>query len=219
MSQPTNPGSLSPTGWWQCRALRADGSPDWFAVVWSADQADGVRLELPSAEAAELVGENAVCVAHYDDLGAVSRLAVTPHGAPKAPRLWFAELTEPDGTPPAVNLLAFSGHGIEPDSLIDQIGLPDVAVTSSDQVGAIRWYPGTGEVDQVYVSPRMRRQNIGGALVAATSALSLARGWPRLWGDGQRTAMGDRWRNASPWAHRAAELTNLAPPMTPFEDR
>jgi GNAT superfamily N-acetyltransferase len=219
MSRSTEPGSSARPGWWQCRALRADGTPDWFAVVWSTDQADGVRLERPAEAAFELVGENAVCVAYYDDRGAVSRLAVTPRGAEKAPPLWFAEFTEPDGTPPAVSLVAFSGHGVEPDTLIDQERLRDVEVTSPDQLGAIRWYPGTGEVDQVYVSPRMRRRTIGGALIAATSALSLARGWPRLWGDGQRTAMGDRWRNASPWAHRAAELTHLAPPMTPFEER
>jgi GNAT superfamily N-acetyltransferase len=219
MPQPTDPGGSARVGWWQCRALRADGAPDWFAVVWSADQADGVRLELPAAEAADLVGDNAVCIAHYDDLAEVSRLVVTPHGAPQAPAMWFAEFDEPHEAPPAVNLVAFSGHGIEAGSLLDAEQLRSLPVASSDQLGAMRWYPGTGEVDQVYVSPRMRRRTIGGALVAATSALSLARGWPRLWGDGQRTAMGDRWRNASPWAHRAAELTHLAPPMTPFEDR
>jgi GNAT superfamily N-acetyltransferase len=210
---------LARPGWWQCRALSADGRPAWFAVVWSTDQADGVRLELPTVDASAVVGEDAVCVAHYDDHGAVTSLAVTRRGAPKAPPLWFAELTEPDAAPPAVSLVAFSGHGIDAGTLLDRGHLHDVEVTSPDQVGAIRWYPATGEVDQVYVSPQLRRRNIGGALVAASSALSLARDRPRLWGDGQRTAMGDRWRNASPWAHRTAELTHLAPPMTPFDER
>jgi hypothetical protein len=31
--------------------------------------------------------------------------------------------------------------------------------------------------------------------------------------------MGDRLRNASPLASWAADLTHLAPPMTPFEER
>ena len=199
--------------------MRADGTAAWFAVVWSSDQADGVRLELPVGDASEAVGEDAVCVAAYDDGGEVTALAVTPRGAPKAPPMWFAELTEPDGTPPAVTLVAFSGHGVAPATLVDRAHLREIEVKSPDQVGAIRWYPATGEVDQVYVSPQLRRRTIGGALVAASSALSLARDWPRLWGDGQRTALGDRWRNASPWAHRTADLTHLAPPMTPFDER
>ena len=45
-------------------------------------------------------------------------------------------------------------------------------------------------------------------------------GTRRLWADGQRTADGDRLRNANPdWAPRAADLTHLAPPMTPFDQR
>jgi hypothetical protein len=63
----------------------------------------------------------------------------------------------------------------------------------------VRWYQGTGEVDQVYVAPTQRRQGIGS--------------------DGQRTALGDRWRSTSDWAHRTAPLNHLAPPMTPLDQR
>lgn len=206
-------------GWWQCLALGSDGSPSWFAVVWSQDRPDGARIELPEDEARGVVGLNAVCVAHYDTDAAVRSLEVTARGAPKAPPLWFAELPEPDATPPAAVLVTFSGHGVDAGAIVDRVALREVDVKSADQLGAVRWYPATGEVDQIYVSPDHRRRSIGSALIAASSALTLARGCPRLWGDGQRTALGDRWRNASPWSHRAAELTNLAPPMTPFDQR
>jgi len=56
-----------------------------------------------------------------------------------------------------------------------------------------------------------------------TDALRENRAWDvRAWftdPDGQRTADGERVRNASTWAHRAVDQTHLAPPMTPFEDR
>ena len=99
------------------------------------------------------VGDDSFCVAGYDRDGAVVSLAVTRLAAPKAPPLWFAELTEPDATPPAINLVAFSGHGVAAERLLDRAALREVSVVSADQLGAARWYPATGEVDQVYVHP------------------------------------------------------------------
>jgi GNAT superfamily N-acetyltransferase len=118
--------------------------------------------------------------------------------------------------PPATNLIAFAGHGVQPGTLLDAAGLRG-RVTSTDQLGAIRWFPATGEVDQVYVDPAWRRRSVGNALINAASALTYAREWPRMWGDGQRTEIGEHFRNASPWRARTAELTDLAPPMTPDE--
>jgi GNAT superfamily N-acetyltransferase len=81
----------------------------------------------------------------------------------------------------------------------------------------VRWYPATGEVDQIYVQPAWRRRSIATGLIVAAGALSAARDWPRPWGDGQRTQLGEELRNAADWKHRAAELTHIAPPMTPVE--
>lgn len=214
------PLSESPKdGLWQCLAVRADGTPAWFAVVWSDHLPDDKRVELAEADALEVIGDRTMCIAHYADDGSVATLAVTPLLAPKAPPLWFAEITEPDSAPPASNLVAFSGHDVDPGSLLDPDRLRDVAVKSSDQVAAIRWYPATGEAEQIYVAPDWRRRSIGTAIPLAGSTLNLARGLPRFWGDGQRTAMGDRLAKASPYSHRFAELTHLAPPMTPFDQR
>lgn len=217
----SDPGKPDPGngGLWQCRALRADGSPAWLAVVWSTDRPDGERVDLPEAEASELIGDRTLCSARYNDAGAVISLFVTPLGASKAPPMWFAELTEPDATPPAISLVAFTGHHVDAGTLLDREHLQEVAVVSSDQVGAVRWYPATGEIDQVYVAPASRRQTIGSALVVAAGTLNVARDRARVWTDGQRTAMGDRMSKASPFRHRAAELTHLAPPMTPFDQR
>lgn len=148
-------------------------------------------------------------------------LLIMPLVARRSPPLWFAEVRESTARPPAVHLIAFASGGLAggpaPGSLLDESAVTNVNVTSDDQVGALRWYPATGEVDQVYVQPAWRRRGISGALIIGAGALSVARGWPRLWGDGQRTVQGEQLRNASPWRHRAADLTHTAPPMTPGE--
>lgn len=215
----TDPAPTTPPGFWHCRALDADGRPLWFAVVRSDAHADAERVDLPEPEALAAVGDDAFCVARFGVRGEVTGLSVMALGAPKAPPLWFVELAEPAATPPAISLVAFSGHGVDPGRLLDLTALSDVAVRTEDQLGATRWYPATGEVDQVYVQPARRRQSIGTALMVAAGTLTVVRGGPRIWGDGQRTAMGDRWRNASPWASWGAELTHLAPPMTPIDQR
>lgn len=162
------------------------------------------------------MGADAVCIADYDDERRVTALRVTPRGAPKAPPLWFVEVRESAGRPPAVSLVAFTGHDVPPGSLRDDTG--GTSATSADQVGAVRWYPASGEVDQVYVQQAWRRRTVGSALVAAAVALGYARDWPRMWSDGQRTELGERFRNGSEWRYRTADLTNLAPPMTPGDE-
>jgi GNAT superfamily N-acetyltransferase len=214
---PTGADGSTPAGWWHCVAVDDDRVPVWFAVVWSDRHPDGDRVELLAEAAAREVGDDAVCVASYDDSSRVTGLRVGARGAPKAPPLWFVEYRESTARPPAVSLMAFSGHGTAPGSLVDQVDVADLPVSGSDQLGAVRWYPATGEVDQVYVQPEWRRRTMAGALIGAAAALSYARSWPRLWGDGQRTEQGEGLRNASAWWHRAADLTHIAPPMTPGE--
>ncbi len=220
MSASADSGPQVPLGgFWHCRSLRADGSVAAFAVVRSERHADGERIDLPEHDAAAQIGHDALCVIKIDPSGRIERLAPTPLAAPKAPPLWFAEFTQPDDRPPAVGLMAFTGHDVAAGTLVDRAELRGLSVTGADQLGALRWWPESGEVDQIYVSPKWRRRSIGTALLVAGGSLSVARGGHRLWGDGQRTSDGERMRKASQWSHRAEPLTNLAPPMTPFDER
>lgn len=214
-TEPGQSGRLGQSGWWQCVVVGAATRPVQFALVWSDQHPDGARMSLAQHDAAVAIGDDAVCVATYDDAEQVTHLQVTPRASPKAPPLWFAEIRESTARPPAVNLLAFTGHDQASGILLDQVDVANLKVGSADQLGAVRWYPATGEVDQIYVQPQWRRQSVAGALIAAAATLSTARGWPRLWGDGQRTELGEQWRATNPWRSRAAELTHVAPPMTP----
>ena len=201
---------------WQCDIAAHDDEPRRLVVVQSSQYADGARVQLAGSSARSAIADRGWCVVTYaeDRIVAVSPTALA---APKAPPLWFAELRESGARPPAVNLLAFTGHGRAAGVLLDAGQLTNVDVTTVDQLGALRWYPATGEVDQLYVQPDWRRRSIAGALIAAAGGLTLARDWPRLWTDGQRTAMGEALRNSSTWRHRAEPLTHLAPPMTPVD--
>lgn len=116
-----------------------------------------------------------------------------------------------------MHLVAFSEHGVAEGTLVEATDLADIAVKGEDQLGAVRWYPASGEVDQVYVTPSWRRRTVAGALLTAAGTLSVARGWARLWGDGQRTELGEQLVAGAIWSHRAAPLTHTAPPMTPDE--
>lgn len=209
-----------PQGWWYCRSVRADGSTSAFFAVRSSLHADGVQVDLPEADAAQVIGDDALSEVRLDPAGVVTLLHVTPLVAAKAPPLWFAELDQPDASPPTRHVVGFSGHGIEPGRLVDRQQLREIDVTSADQVGALQWYPATGEIVQVYVAPDWRRRHVATAVMMAGGALHLARGGAqRLWADGQRTALGDRFAKRATWEHRAAPLTHLAPPMTPFDQR
>lgn len=211
--RPVVPERSLGAGWWQCLAVNADGRPAWLAVVGSARHPAGKRVELLVPAAEREIGDDAAAVAEFDAEGRVVRLRGGPSGSPTA--MWFAEIQETSRRPPATNLVAFPANARAAGDLLDEAALSGTGVRSADQLGAVRWYPATGEVDQIYVQPSWRRRRVGSALIAAAAALSYARGWPRLWSDGQRTELGERFRNASPWRGRTAELTHLAPPMTP----
>jgi GNAT superfamily N-acetyltransferase len=200
-------------------AVDSDRRPVWFALASSDRHPDAARVELLTGAAEREIGEDAVCIATYDDLGRVAGLQLGPRGARKAPPLWFAEIRESAAQPPAVNLVAFTGHGTAAGALVDESALAELPVRSEDQLGAVRWYPVSGELDQIYVQPEWRRRTIASGLLAAAATLSYARGWPRMWSDGQRTDEGERLREAGPWRARAARRTHVAPPMTPPQAR
>jgi GNAT superfamily N-acetyltransferase len=201
--------------WWYAVVPAGDGRPAQFVRVESRRHPDHARVELSAQEAADQAGDDVVCVAAYDDRGRVARVQPAPGFAPKAPPLWFVEVRESNAHPPASNLVAFTGRGQPVGTVFDEADASNLAVTSDDQLAAVRWYPATGEIDQIFVAPEWRRHHVGSALLISAGTLALARGWPRFWSDGQRTVLGEHLRNSRAWARSAAELTHIAPPMSP----
>jgi len=193
---------------------RGRGGPTRVLWVESGLHPDGALVELQAGPEQRAATANWRSAALVED-GVVTALEF---GADLGlPDLWFVEFRESAARPPAVNLMAFAGQGRQAGELLDRADLSNIAVRRADQLGAVRWYPASGELDQIYVAPEARRRRIGSALVYAAAVLSIARGWPRMWADGQRTVLGEAFRNASEFGDRAADLTHVAPPMTPGE--
>jgi GNAT superfamily N-acetyltransferase len=134
-----------------------------------------------------------------------------------ATEVWFVEVRESSAQPPAVNLVAFQGHGQPAGALLDEAAVSNLTISSSEQLGALRWWPATGEVDQVYVAPAWRRHGIATILVLTAAGLAIAREWPRPWSDGQRTELGEAFVHDSFFRNRAEALTHTLAPMTPPE--
>lgn len=211
--------ALTIGSWWRCRVRADDGRITKLVTVGSRKYPNGdtVTLDEPIAEA-QIGGDTAIAAVFGED-GQVSHFEPQSHLIPKAPPLWFVEVPETTEQPPATNLMAFTGHGQAEGALVHHTDFADLDVPNDAQVGAIRWEPSTGRVDQLYVQPHWRRCGISSALVAVGGVLGAAREWPPMWGDGQRTELGEAMKQGVSWNAGMAELTHLHPPMTPEPER
>jgi GNAT superfamily N-acetyltransferase len=129
------------------------------------------------------------------------------------PLLWYVELAEPDAT----TLVAFSDPRHPDGRVLTADEARAGGVDGDQQVAAVRWWPATGLVHQLYVGPAHRRRGVAGRLVQAAFGVQAARGGPPLHGDGRRTDDGEAMREGLPvWAAwRFAPRTHRLPPMTP----
>ena len=200
--------------WWVRRAIPvAAGQPARRLLV-------GVlSAEFPAGAVVDLPGERRPSrwqVAVEADVagGRVHRVEVA---LPDVPLLWYVELPEPRATPAATTLVAFS-DGRYPDGLLLA---PEEAraagIAPAQQVAALRWWPSTGLVHQVYVQPAHRRRGVAGKLAQAAFGVQAARGLPPVHGDGRRTDLGEKWRDGLPAfaAWRLDPRSEQLPPMTP----
>ena len=191
----------------------------WAAVVDSPRHPIRTELDLTEADAATEVGGDALAYIRCDETGRAIALEPTRRVIAEDPFLWFTEVQSPQADPPSTALIAFTGHGVETGALLDRAQVRQVGVHASEQLAAFSWHAHTGFGDELYVSPSWRRRGIGSAMLYISTALAFARGWPTMWTDGQRTAEGERMRNRGRWIHQAEDLTQLMPPMTPFDQR
>jgi GNAT superfamily N-acetyltransferase len=152
--------------------------------------------------------------------GRVRSVHVSGAVAPTAPPLWYVEHPQTAERPPAMVLIAFSTSDLPDGSVIDDATFTEMDVRNADQAGAIRWWPATGLVHQIYVTPAMRRRGIGTKLLAAAGAYRAARGWAPIWANGERTDLGEVHTRAlpAPFQGRLTPRTRVMPPMTPPPD-
>jgi hypothetical protein len=147
-----------------------------------------------------------------------SRVLVSQTAAPAAPHLWAVVL--PAGEGDQVDLVAFSSTAFADGTVVDRSRLDPATTRWGDQVGALRWSPGSGVVRQVYVHPAHRRRRVGTKMAVLAIGVQTAMGWTPLRSDGRLTDLGDAWLQRSPdwWRENLAPRTADLPPMTPPAD-
>lgn len=186
--------------------LRAWTSPDW---------PDGAVVDEERLSGRDLDELTPLWQASFQPDSGRLLAVVCPSGAAG---LWYVEVPEPDADPPAVSLIAYDTEQVAAGSVIDNDTFEPLDVRNDDQVGAVRWFPGTGQVDQIYVAPRRRRQGIATTLLYAASAHLVASGSPqRLWSAGDRTDLGEALARGLPHPQRVQARRSVAAPMTPAD--
>ena len=208
---------------WYMRIRHADADPpeESLVGVGSDEYADGSIVELADHGPWPLRPNRLVRVRYLLGTKRIRSLSVIATWASGAPPLRYVEAADGGGDRPAHTLVAFPAEPDTAGRLDDAADFAELGLTSSDQVAAIRWYPNTGLIHQIYVAPAHRRNRIGTALIMAAAGLRVCRGWPALHADGRRTPEGEAFALAGPtqWQHRVEQLTETMPPMTPGAPR
>jgi GNAT superfamily N-acetyltransferase len=146
--------------------------------------------------------------------GALAKVQVGRYLLPDPPPLWFVWVDEPKASPAGTNLVAFPGDRYEPGTIVSRYTYATSGVPNGEQAGAVRWYPGGGQVHQIFVAPAWRRRNVASTLLYTADAFHQANGWEgKLHGDGRRTALGQMLLAGLQHPNRAKQLTEEMPPM------
>lgn len=194
----------------------------WARLLGAADERTTVGVlsaDFPEDTVVDLPGDRRppgwVIAARSDADG--TRVRSVEVNLPGAPLLWYVELPDPAADPAATTLVAFSDARRADGAVLTAEEGRAAGVGSGEQVAAVRWWPGSGLVHQLYVGPSHRRRGVARTLVHAAGGVQAARGLPPLRGDGRRTDLGEQWLagTAGYLAARAAPRTHRMPPMTP----
>lgn len=196
----------------------------WYSRVGATDaglrlltaQAGGRHPDGTVVDDARRDDEPLVWSTHASDRGLLG-IHVPEERAPQAPALWFVNVDEPRASVPSTNLVAFAVEGtdIPAGTVVSRFVFGGLGVSNDRQAGAVRWHR-TGLVHQIFVSPTLRRRNVGTVLLHAADAWHQANGWPgHLHGDGRRTELGEQFLATLRHPDRFAPLSKTMPPMDP----
>jgi hypothetical protein len=144
------------------------------------------------------------------DASGRSHLTVNPLSIPDATPLWFVHLPDRHANPRRVSLVGYATDHLPSGSVVNDPEFFHLPVRNDEQIGAVRWWPDTGTVDQVYITKQRRGVDQGRLLIYAASALHQHHGWPgRIHLDGNRTLAGEQALGSRRHPHRIAPLARL----------
>lgn len=175
-----------------------------------SDMVEGGPDADPLADSNELRWETTI-----DDTG---RLVGRSLGGQRgdSPDMWFVLMDVSRRYGPGMKAVSGFATGHLPDGTIaDESDFILMDVTAEQQIGAIVWSSETGEVQEVYVAPHMRRRDVGRRMTNAATWVHQSHGWPGvIRSTGRRTELGEKFVT-NKIRTRVPPHTELAPPMDP----
>jgi len=116
------------------------------------------------------------------------RVSVARWAVEGVPPLWAVEIPDEGGERPGCSLVVFDTDDLPPGTVLTNEEFASIAVDSAQQVAALHWSTDTATIDQIFVSPQLRRQHVGTWVVYVADALHHHHGWPGLMtASGRRT--------------------------------
>lgn len=193
--------------WYSLRGQDTAGR--WLIdAVLSDHFSDGSRQHRPVPDGATVIWTTSATA------DGMLHLQVIADSRPETP-VWFVIADEPVARHPACNVVAFTGDHVPDGTIVDQRTFARLRVANAHQVGAIRWYR-TGLIHQIFVRKDFRRNHLGTMLLYACSSWQQANAWPgKVYGDGRRTIVGEKFVANVRHPNRHDELVEVLPDMDP----
>lgn len=204
------PGTSPDLPRWYVRSIsRHDGHMVSYA---STRFADGSVIDADDVARMDLSGDELRWEADFD-AGNRRLLSVQVRSGPP---MWFVEDDVDMGADqPGMAMIAYATHHFPAGMVISNDEFEGMPVTNEEQIGAIRWWVGNGQIHEIYVSPQHRRRGVGGALIHAAAAYQMIAGRSPIWSSGERTDLGEAFARSVGGRWRVAARTQHVPPMTP----
>lgn len=195
---------------WYHRESRLENKMWRISAYATPEHEDGAIIDRP-----ELGGpERAPVWRSVPSSSGLIEIQIAPEEAVNAPALWFVNVDEPAAEPRATNLVAFATDHFPAGTIVTKYAFAPLRLPSSEQVGAIRWYPQLAVVHQIFVAESWRRKRAGSGIIYAASAFHQSMGWPgALHSDGRRTDLGEQFVAAQRYPQRFAARTDAMPSM------
>ena len=150
------------------------------------------------------------------DAAGHSVISLNPLTFPGAPPLWFVVIPELAAPEPAMTLVGFATDDVPFGTVLTDPEFFSLPVSTSMQVGAIRWWHLDGVVDQVFIAEEWRRRHLGTLMTYAANAFQVHNGWPaKLTSDGRRTELGRHLDAGTQFPDRFSPIEETSPPMDP----
>lgn len=94
-----------------------------------------------------------------------------------APSLWYVEMDASTPNRSMHSVIAFDTGHLPEGTFVSNAAFFTMPVRSNQQIGAVRWDTVTGEIDQAFVAPETRRQQVARKMIVAAAAFGRYRGW------------------------------------------